>query len=201
MHCMDTLELAHAVGDRVRSARTSRGWTLDQLAAASGVSRRMLVHVEQGGTNPSIGTLLRLGDALGVGLPALVEPPRAAALTVTRAGEGVVLWRGAHGGRAVLVAGTAAPDVVELWDWTLGPGDRYDSEAHAAGTRELLQVLDGSLVVEVGGQSAALEAGDGTAFTGDRPHAYVAASTGARFSLAVHEPAVGAPVRGAVARA
>ncbi len=33
----------------------------------------MLVNVEQGSTNPSIATLLRLSDALGVGLPALVD--------------------------------------------------------------------------------------------------------------------------------
>ena len=45
-------------------------WTLDQLAEAAGVSRRMVVNVEQGTANPSVGTLLRLGEALGVGLPA-----------------------------------------------------------------------------------------------------------------------------------
>ena len=36
----------------------------------------MLVNVEQGEVNPSVGTLLRLSDALGVGLPALVQPPQ-----------------------------------------------------------------------------------------------------------------------------
>ena len=39
----------------------------------------MVVSVEQGAVNPSVGTLLRLSDALGIGLPALVAPPRAAA--------------------------------------------------------------------------------------------------------------------------
>ena len=50
------------------------GWTLDQVAEAAGVSRRLVVNIEQGATNPSVGTLLRISDALGVGLPALVEP-------------------------------------------------------------------------------------------------------------------------------
>ena len=66
-----------AIGARVRQERQSRRWTLDQLAEAAGVSRRMLVNVEQGTANPSVGTLLRLSDALGIGLPALVEPPAA----------------------------------------------------------------------------------------------------------------------------
>lgn len=193
MHRMETQTLARAVGARVREARTTRGWTLDRLAAVSGVSRRMLVNVEQGETNPSIGTLLRLSDALGVGLPALVEPPHDdEPVKVTPAGGGAVLWNGEHGGIAVLVAGTAPPDVVELWDWTLGPGDRYDSDAHAAGTRELMQVLHGTVSVDVGGHVVTLAEGAAAAFAGDVPHSYSGADgTGARFSLAVFEPGVG----------
>ena len=70
-----TAALALAIGARVRQERQSRRWTLDQLAEAAGVSRRMVVNVEQGAANPSVGTLLRISDALGVGLPALVERP------------------------------------------------------------------------------------------------------------------------------
>ena len=73
--CPSTSALAVAFGSRVRQERQSRGWTLDQLAEAAGVSRRMVVNVEQGAANPSVGTLLRISDALGIGLPALVAPP------------------------------------------------------------------------------------------------------------------------------
>ena len=37
--------LAVAIGARVRHERQARRWTLDQLAEAAGVSRRMLVTV------------------------------------------------------------------------------------------------------------------------------------------------------------
>ena len=67
--------LAFAIGARVKQERQARRWTLDRLAEAAGVSRRMVVNVEQGAVNPSVGTLLRISDALGIGLPALVEPP------------------------------------------------------------------------------------------------------------------------------
>lgn len=188
--------LATAIGARVKHERNARGWTLDQLAESAGVSRRMVVNVEQAVVNPSVGTLLRLSDALGVGLPALVEPPAPKGAKVTRSGDGAVLWTGEHGGRGVLVAGTEPPDVVELWDWTLAPGDRHESEAHAAGTRELLQVLQGSTSVEVGGQLHALEAGDSLAFFGDTDHTYSNPNDApARFTLAVHEPGVGHPHR------
>ncbi|RDV44891.1 XRE family transcriptional regulator [Leifsonia sp. ku-ls] len=184
--------LARAIGARVKLERTLRGWTLDQLAEHAAVSRRMVVNVEQGSVNPSVGTLLRLSDALGVGLPALVEPPAPRAAKVTRAGEGAALWTGAHGGRGVLVAGTEPPDVVELWDWTLGPGDRHESEAHSAGTRELLQVLEGTVTVESGGAEHILRAGDALTFFGDTDHAYVnPGDLPARFALCVYEPGVG----------
>jgi transcriptional regulator with XRE-family HTH domain len=188
-----TANLASAIGVRVKQERQSRNWTLDQLAEAAGVSRRMVVSVEQAAVNPSVGTLLRLSDALGVGLPALVEPPEPKSVKVTRCGEGATLWRGEGGGRGVLVAGTTPPDVVELWDWTLGPGDRHASEAHAPGTKELVHVRDGAITVEVADRSVTLAAGDAVAFPGDVAHSYANPGTQpARFSLAVFEPGVGA---------
>src|SRR5215469_18939510 len=122
MHCMRQSDspahagadsISQAIGGRVRQGRSSRGWTLDQLAERSGVSRRMLVNVEQGSANPSIATLLRIGDALGIGLPNLVDVDRSASLRVTRSGQAPVLWRSPSGGSAALVVGTEPPDVVE----------------------------------------------------------------------------------------
>lgn len=188
--------LARAIGARVRQERKLRDWTLDGLAAAASVSRRMLVNVEQGSANPSVGTLLRISDALGVGLPALVEPPEPRAAKVTRSGEGALLWNGEAGGRGVLVAGTEPPDVVEFWDWILAPGERHSSEPHSPGTRELLHVREGSLTIEIEGEAHELHEGDALSFRGDAAHAYANPhERPARFSLAVFEPGVGATHR------
>lgn len=184
--------LPELIGQRVREERQAQRWTLDRLAEVSGVSRRMLISIEQGVANPSIGILLKVSDALGVGLAGLVEQPRQAAFTVTRSGTGPVLWSGDAGGQAVLVASTGPPQVVELWDWTLGPGERYAHEGHVAGTRELLHVLDGQVAVEVGDETVPLQSGDAVSFASDVPHAYGnPGSTSARFALSVFEPDVG----------
>ena len=186
-----TATMAFAIGNRVRQERQFRRWTLDQLAEAAGVSRRMLVKVEQGGANPSIGTLLRLSDALGVGLPTLIEPARPKPVKVTRRGAGAELWRSEAVGRGVLVAGTEPPDVVELWDWTLGPGDRHGSEAHSSGTKELLEVHQGTITVEVEDEAVTLVAGDAISFPGDVTHAYRnPKKRPAKFSLGVFQPGV-----------
>jgi quercetin dioxygenase-like cupin family protein/DNA-binding XRE family transcriptional regulator len=186
-------QLSIAVGAKVRAERHAQGWTLDQLAATSGVSRRMLINVEQGTANPSVTTLLRLSDALGVGLPALVDVPQVKPVKVVRRGDAPALWTGEYGGRGVLLAGTAPPDVLELWDWTLAPGDRHDSEAHKRGTKEILQVLEGTVTVEVDGQVEVLQVGDAISFASDVVHSYANHDAEpARFCLTVFEPGVGA---------
>lgn len=138
--------------------------------------------------------MLRLSDALGVGLPRLVTVADPPMLHVVRAGDAPVLWRGTHGGSAQLVAGSGPPDVLELWDWTLSPGDAHTSEPHSRGTIEQLLVAEGELHLRVAGEQQTLRPGDAAAFPGDRPHAYAvpeAASVPARFTLSVLEPRVG----------
>src|SRR2546429_1795244 len=101
--------ITRAIGGRVRQGRSSRGWTLDQLAERSGVSRRMLVSIEQGSANPSIATLLRISDALHIRLPALVDMDPSPGLRVTRAGAAAVPWRGGPRGPAPLVSAPRPP--------------------------------------------------------------------------------------------
>lgn len=186
-------QFSAAVGAKVRAERQARAWTLDRLAETSGVSRRMLINVEQGSANPSVTTLLRLSDALGIGLPALVDVPQTKPVKVVRSGDAPALWTGEHGGRGVLLAGTSAPHVLELWDWTLAPGDRHDSEAHVRGTKEILQVREATVTVVVDGRAEVLEVGDAISFAGDVAHSYVNdGAEPARFSLTVFEPGVGA---------
>jgi quercetin dioxygenase-like cupin family protein len=125
-----------------------------------------------------------------------VEPPRPDPITITRHGHGAALWRSESGGRGVLVAGTEPPNVLELWDWTLAPGDRHTSEAHTRGTKELAQVQEGTIIVAIADQTVTLDAGDAIAFPGDLTHSYVNPGLQpARFSLAVFEPGVGSGFR------
>ncbi|MEE6140191.1 XRE family transcriptional regulator [Mycobacterium sp. 050128] len=188
---VDVDSIAVVVGRRVRDARNVRRWTLDELASRSGVSRRMIINIEQGAMNPSIATLLRISNALGIGLPALVETDAAPPSQVVRAGEGVQLWKGKGGGTGVLTVGTRLPDVLELWDWSLGPGDVHASEPHAVGTREELVVISGKIDVRVGDTTTELRAGDAISFRGDVAHSYGCAAGAripARFILSVFEP-------------
>jgi hypothetical protein len=76
----------------------------------------MLINVEQGTVNPSVTTLLRLSDALGIRLQSLVDLPQTKPVKVVRSGEAPALWTGEGGGRAILLAVMTPPDILELWD-------------------------------------------------------------------------------------
>lgn len=154
----------------------------------------MIVNVEHGSVNASIGTLLRISDALGIGIPALVAPERIDTMALTPTNHGTELWKSPAGGQAVLLGGTAGPDVVELWDWQLAPGDRHDSEAHKAGTREIAHVREGSIRIETPAGAMELRIGDTLVFDSDTDHAYVNdGASFARFTLVVFEPSVNPP--------
>ncbi|MFG1676971.1 helix-turn-helix domain-containing protein [Micromonospora sp. NPDC049282] len=167
-----------AVARQVRELRAARGWSFDELAGRSGVSKGMLVQIEGARTNPSIGTLCRVADAFGVNIAQLLEPAEESSVRVTTADEAPVLWRGENGGAARLLSGIGEPDMVELWDWRMRPGEALRSPDHPPGTREILHVLDGALTVTVDGVDHGVHAGETVEFHADRQHGYRTAGDG-----------------------
>ena len=62
------------IGQRIRQLRESRGMTQSQLQARSRVSRSYLSRIESGQMTPSLGTLEKISEALGVGLNRFFVP-------------------------------------------------------------------------------------------------------------------------------
>jgi transcriptional regulator with XRE-family HTH domain len=160
-----------AVARNVRSLRQGRGWTLAALAARSGLSKGMVVELEQGRTNPSLATLCRLGTALGVGLAQLLEVGDEPELRIVSSDEAVRLWSGAAGGFGDFLVGLQHPAKTELWDWTLEPRDAYEGNIDPEGSRELLYVLKGEITLVLDHrQRTALPERTAAVYTTDRPH-------------------------------
>ena len=176
------------IASRVRAERAQRRWTLDELAARSTVSRRLLVQIEHAEANPSLATLLKLAAALGVTLPELIsEEPEAQPVAVASGQDAMTLWSTPAGSSARLLVSHGP---LELWSWTLAPGDRRASEPHRPGSLELLAVQTGNIALEVGDHHVEIHAGDSAWFDATRPHAYTnPGTTAATFTLVVLEPA------------
>jgi transcriptional regulator with XRE-family HTH domain len=181
--------IAAAIARNVHALRTRRSWTLDALATRSGVSKGMLVQIEQSRTNPSIATLCRIADALGVSVPRLVEVDESPPVRIVRAADAAELWHGLPGSVGTLLIGSGGPDQSELWDWRIAPGDGYDGTQHPPGTREMLYVLNGTLTLLLAREPHTVVRGDALLFRADRSHRY--ANTGKaplRFVMVVIEP-------------
>jgi transcriptional regulator with XRE-family HTH domain len=182
-------DVATAVGRNVRALRQQRRMTIDALAAAAGISRGTVIQIETARGNPSIAKLAALAAALRVGVNSLIEDVTEPRVTVRRAAEAATLWSSAAGSNAVFRIGTDPPDVVELWDWTLQPGDGFDGEAHPMGTQEVLSVLSGRLGLRVGATEQHLDTGDTVLFQAHAPHRYSGIGDGpVRFVMVVLQP-------------
>jgi two-component system, cell cycle response regulator DivK len=68
----DPKEFASSFGQAIRSARQARGWTQAELAEAAGLSTNYLARLERGEIGASLLVARKIGEALGVGLDALV---------------------------------------------------------------------------------------------------------------------------------
>ncbi|WP_147195597.1 XRE family transcriptional regulator [Pantoea sp. MBD-2R] len=177
-----------AVSARIKLYRSQKKMSLDELSRQAGVSKGMLVEIEGCKANPSIALLCRLASAMGVSVADFVDVAAKPAVHLIDAGEIPVLWQGEKGGSARLLAGTSGPDMVELWQWVLYPGETFESAGHPEGTSELLHVSEGSLTLVVSDTTYVINQGNAAVARTDAPHAYI--NNGAEvavFTMTVNE--------------
>jgi len=165
-------DLSAALARTLAALRAERGWSLDQLAARSGVSKGVLVSLEQARSNPNLATLARVGDAFGLPVTRLLDVPPEPSVRITGPGDARTLWHGAAGGTGTIIAATEAPWAAELWRWVVLPGESFGGDPHAPATRELAWVEEGTLTLTVAGARHQVGPGQCARFPGSLPHSY-----------------------------
>lgn len=160
------------MGRRIRDLRASRGWTLDELARRSGVTKSYLSRLEDGDRQPSIATLLSLSDAFGISIQVLFEAQRAAeTCSIIRAEEAAV--REGNGLFYASLTGGALPYSMQPIRVTV-PADRTGDELYRHDGEEWLYVLSGHLRLILGEDTHELSPGDAAHFDARTPHRLVA---------------------------
>jgi len=169
------------VGQQLRSLRKARGLTLQQLAGLTELSRTYISQIETGTANPSVATLKKLADVLGVSVGALFsdgpdqptdsQPPLASGLADVRVvrhdRRKSLSWPGRPWKTYLLT-----PDLqrkLEVLLNELMPGDTVD-EAYTHEGEEFGFVLEGQYEVTVGDDVYVLEEGDSISYPSHLPH-------------------------------
>lgn len=163
--------LSQIIRDRVKQMRTAKGWTLEELAAASGVSRSMLSQIERGLANPTLGVAWRIARSFGLKLAELVDAPENIPhIDVVRAKDPHSLFRNDVHCRIRTLSPLQLEKDVEFYEVLLNIGGVLDSAAHFAGTREFLTVEQGVIRLTSGGETCELSQGDSAHYPADVPH-------------------------------
>ncbi|MER8156254.1 helix-turn-helix domain-containing protein [Streptomyces violaceusniger] len=168
----DLDQLTQSLARNLKRWRNERGFTLDTLAARAGVSRGMIIQIEQARTNPSVGTTVKLADALGVSITTLLDYEHGPRVTFVPPEQAVRMWSTEAGSYTALLVGTEAGGPLEMWGWRLMPGDESASDPHPSGTVELIHVTAGELTLVLGGEAHTVPAGTSAAFEANTPHTY-----------------------------
>jgi transcriptional regulator with XRE-family HTH domain len=154
-------DLSNRLSERLKELRHGRGWSLDELATASGLSRATLSRMEKGDVSPTAESLGRLCRAYGLPMSRLmmmVEDTFTPRIPVERQTE----WTDPETGYVRRSVSPPAPGLSgEVIECHLPPGTRvaYDGPPKPGQEHHVL-LLDGAMSLTVDDTRHDLSAGD-----------------------------------------
>ncbi|MCC2274529.1 XRE family transcriptional regulator [Streptomyces sp. ET3-23] len=161
------------IGQHLRRERLDKGFTLERLAEATGLSRSYLSNVERNVNSPTINTLRTIVDALGITLSRLFhEIDRRERRVVTRPDQRVELTRAGVDGVTYTLLNPASGGRLELMMLEVAPGASSGDRPHTHVGEEAGVLLSGELDYWVDGVHHRLRPGDTVSFPSTTPHRY-----------------------------
>ncbi len=159
------------IARKVKTARESHGYTLEQMADITGVSKSMLFQIEKGDSNPSIHTLYKISNALRISLSSLLSEESAETKVVSKE-EIMPVSNLEDTYRIFNFYPSNENRPFEIFFGEVEPGGSMVSEAHQKGTQEYLCVFQGELLIELEHKEYLLKKGSAVGFKADIPHSY-----------------------------
>jgi transcriptional regulator with XRE-family HTH domain len=159
-------------GARLKDFRVRRGWTLQELAARSGLSRAFLSRLESGNRQASIAAALTLSRIFDVSLASLFESPVAETPCVIVRASGAS-ERSANGLKYVPLSQAGRHFNLQPLRVRVSPSRPGNEHFHHDG-EEWVYVLSGKLRLSLAGKTYDLEPGDAAHFDSRLPHRLIA---------------------------
>jgi transcriptional regulator with XRE-family HTH domain len=159
------------LGKLLRELRQREGLTLNALSEEVGVTASALSQFETGKSEPSLGTLWKLGRALNASLFDFFAQEPARSVDVTRSADRTVVTFDRYHYEAVARSDNRK---IDLFFLHLEPGDGPVRDAVSHAGEECGVVLQGQMEVFIGEESYRLETGDGIWFDSGKAHTFAA---------------------------
>jgi transcriptional regulator with XRE-family HTH domain len=188
MEIADTVE--QRIAERLGALRGEHGWSLEELAERTGISRPTLSRIERGELSPTANMLGQLCAAYGWTLSRLVAEAEGQPTSLIRAADQVE-WEDPESGyvrRAISPPGVGLrAEMVEV-RFPRGASVRFDSSP-LAGLEHHLWMLDGMLDLTVGGTTFRLRPGDCLRYVLNGPTRFeCVGKKAARYAIAMVHP-------------
>jgi transcriptional regulator with XRE-family HTH domain len=161
------------VGARVRSLRRERGLTIEQLAAATGLTKGFISQLERDRTAPSLSSIARICDALGVRLSHIFEREPAPALIRRNERSPVDTYFPTENH----LLSSRDEERFQAIESVVAPGAGAGDELYSLpGEMEFVYVLAGTIELQVADETHVLEEGDALTYPLSKPHTWRNAS-------------------------
>lgn len=165
------MDISQILGQNLHRLRTERQLSLGQLAEKSGLSKVMLSQIEKGTANPTVNTLWKIANGLGVSYSALMES-HTQEVEIVRHTEVPIQADEDGAYRLGCYFGSTQDHGFEIYEDELDCGAEHRTEGHGPRTEEFLIVEAGTLSMEVADTEHVLAAGDAIHFDASFPHVY-----------------------------
>ncbi|RMH59156.1 MAG: helix-turn-helix domain-containing protein [Zetaproteobacteria bacterium] len=169
-----------AVGDKIRLLREQQGLSQRGLADAAGISAPALSQIESGQTSPSVATLEKLADGLGIAMAAffLDEGENRDVELVNLADRPAVAI--ARGGHFVPLTSRKQPAGFEPMLVRLAPNGAFEEEKYGIqSARVFVWIRRGEAILEYGAQTYRLHETQSVYYDARKPHNWRNASDAA----------------------
>jgi quercetin dioxygenase-like cupin family protein len=155
--------------DRLKSLRELRGLSLRELARRTSLSASFLSQLERGTASPTLETMRRLADGLGVELPSLFSEDEHKSPRVVSIDERPTIHLGGASRTTLISHGLSRN--FEVYETELAPNETTGSHPYAHGdSEEIVLVLAGMIEVQVAEQVYKLTVNDSLSFQSDLAH-------------------------------
>lgn len=158
------------ISEKIRAIRRKNDLTLKELSEKTGLSVSFLSQVENGTSSLAITSLKKIADALGVSINTFFEDCQNNNFHVKVEEQHVFKMEGSNS-EFILLSGKFSERTLESMIVSIPPEQSHGHKFNHPG-EEFVYVLEGAIIVDVGGTEYLVKAGDSIHYPSSIPHVW-----------------------------